>query len=85
MGRQEEIEKISDWIAIKGARCDTEIKVLDIEILNQHLGVVETERFIALIQREKFEYTEWRKNLFAGMSAKEISKRSMEFKKHQEK
>ena len=66
-------------------KADTEIKVLGIEILNQHLGVVETERFIALIQREKFDYTEWRKNLFAGMSAKEISKRAMEFKKHQEK
>jgi hypothetical protein len=66
-------------------RADTEIKMLGIEILNQHLGVVETERFIALIQREKFDYTEWRKNLFAGMSAKEISNRAMEFQKNQEK
>jgi hypothetical protein len=69
----------------KAMKADTEIKMLGIEILNQHLGVVETERFISLIQREKFDYTEWRKNLFAGMSATEISKRAMEFQKHQEK
>jgi hypothetical protein len=69
----------------KAMKADTEIKVLGIEILNQHLGVIETERFISLIQRDKFDYTEWRKNLFAGMSAIEISKRAMEFQKDQEK
>jgi hypothetical protein len=68
----------------KTMKADTEIKMLGLEILNQHLGVVETERFIALIQREKFDYTKWRKNLFAGMSGEEISKRAMEFQKHQE-
>jgi hypothetical protein len=67
----------------KAMTADTEIKMLGIEILNQHLGVVETERFIALIQREKFDYTKWRENLFAGISGEEISKRAMEFQKHQ--
>jgi hypothetical protein len=62
---------------------DTEIKMLGIDILNRHLGVVETERFIALIQREKFDYTKWRKNLFTGMSGEEISKRAMELQEHQ--
>jgi hypothetical protein len=66
-------------------KVDTEIKLLGLEILNQHLGVVETERFIALVQREKFDYTKWRKNLFAGMSGEEISERAMDFQKHQEK
>jgi hypothetical protein len=62
---------------------DTEIKMLGMEILNRHLGVVETERFIALIQREKFDYTKWRQNLFAGMSGEEISKLAMEFQQNQ--
>ena len=66
-------------------KVDSEIKLLGVEILNQHLGVVDTERFIALIQREKFDYTKWRENLFAGMSGEEISKRAMEFQKHQKK
>jgi len=42
--------------------------------LFEKLGPVEAERFIALIIREPFDYTEWRKdNLFVGMSVKEIS------------
>lgn len=60
-------------------RTDSEIKMSGFEILNHNLGMVETERFIALIQREKFDYTKWRENLFNGLSGKEISKRAMEF------
>jgi hypothetical protein len=66
-------------------KIDSEIKMLGIEVLNRHLGVVDTERFIALIQREKFDYTKWRQNLFVGMSGEEVSKRAMEFQKHQKK
>ncbi|MCP4698234.1 MAG: hypothetical protein GY862_15480 [Gammaproteobacteria bacterium] len=62
-------------------RADTEIKVSALKILNQHLGMVETERFVTLIQREKFDYTKWRANLFTGLSGQEISKRAMEFQK----
>ena len=39
----------------------------------------EAERFITLIQREKFDYTKWRENLFDGLSGPEISKKAMEF------
>lgn len=60
-------------------RTDSEIKMLAFEILNHNLGMIETERFVALIQREKFDYTKWRENLFNGLSGKEISKRAMEF------
>ena len=60
-------------------KADSEIKRLGFEILNQHLGMVETERFIALIQREKFDYTKWRENLFDGLSGIEISKKAMAF------
>ncbi|MFK5951150.1 MAG: hypothetical protein QM500_20540 [Methylococcales bacterium] len=36
---------------------DTEIKSKGVQILATHLGDVEMERFIALIQREPFDYT----------------------------
>lgn len=62
-------------------RADTEIKMLGMELLSKHLGIVEAERFISLIQREKFDYTKWRGNLFAGMSGEEISKRAMDLQK----
>ncbi len=64
-------------------KVDAEIKVLGFEILTQHLGLVEAERFITLIQREKFDYTQWRQNLFAELSGEEISRQAMEF--HQQK
>jgi len=44
-----------------------------IRCLNNELGILDAERFVALILREPFDYTEWRKdNLFAGMSIDEI-------------
>jgi len=44
-----------------------------IRCLNNELGIVDAERFVALILRESFDYTEWRKNnLFVGMSIDEI-------------
>ncbi|MEA3349781.1 MAG: hypothetical protein U9Q82_04090 [Chloroflexota bacterium] len=60
---------------------DAEIKTLGFSILSQHLGLVEAERFIALIQRENFDYTKWRQNIFAGLSGEEISRQAMKFHK----
>lgn len=59
-------------------KVDAEIKVLGFEILTRHLGLVEAERFITLIQRERFDYTRWRQNLFAELSGEEISRQAME-------
>jgi hypothetical protein len=64
-------------------RVDAEIKTLGFEVLTQRLGLVDAERFVTLIQREKFDYTAWRQGLFVGMSGEEISRRAMEF--HQQK
>jgi hypothetical protein len=36
---------------------DTEIKTKGLQLLAKHLGNVEAERFVALIQREPFDYT----------------------------
>ena len=63
-------------------RIDTEIKTLGFAILTQHLGLVDVERFAALIQREKFDYTKWRQTLFADMSGEEISRQAMDFQKY---
>jgi hypothetical protein len=60
-------------------KVDAEIKVLGFRVLTQHLGLVEAERFITLIQREKFDYTQWRQNLFAELSGEEISRQAMKF------
>lgn len=60
---------------------DTEIRVKGVEILAQYMGDVEMERFIALIQREPFDYTQWRQNLDTSESIEEISKKAMKLRK----
>jgi hypothetical protein len=60
-------------------KTDIEIKIQAFEILNRYLGMVESERFIALIQREKFDYTKWRETIFEDLTGEEISKKAMEF------
>ena len=47
-------------------------------LLISHLGHIEAERFISLIIREPFDYTEWQKDLFDTMSVKELSSKAME-------
>ncbi len=56
---------------------DTEIKAKGIYLLAKHLGDVEAERFIALIQREPFDYTQWRQRTDESLSIEEISKSAM--------
>jgi len=46
---------------------DAEIKAQGVQILAMHLGNVEMERFIALIQREPFDYTKWHQSLDKGL------------------
>ncbi|MDI6790191.1 MAG: hypothetical protein QME44_05835 [Thermodesulfobacteriota bacterium] len=56
---------------------DTEIRLKGLKVLAEHLGDVEAERFIALIQREPFDYTTWRQGLDEDLSIEEISKKAM--------
>lgn len=56
---------------------DAEIKEKGFQILAQHLGDVEAERFIALIQRESFDYTKWRQDMDEEFSLEEISQKAM--------
>ncbi len=53
--------------------CDEALGVRCLDILVNEVGPVDAERFIAYIQRERFDYTEWQKDLFAGMSIEEIA------------
>lgn len=64
---------------------DTEIKVKGLEVLTRYMGLVEAEKFVTLIQREPFDYTKWRANLFEGMSGEEISKKAMEYREKMDK
>jgi hypothetical protein len=47
-------------------------------LLIKHLGNVEAERFITLMNREPFDYTQWQQDMFAGMLVRELSKDAMQ-------
>jgi len=47
------------------------------KVLINNLGYVEAERFISLISRESFDYTEWQRDMFNNMSVKELSNLAM--------
>ena len=62
-------------------RTDTVIRNEGIEVLMQNLGLVEAERFIMLIQKEPFDYTQWQENLFEEMSLEEISQNAASYRR----
>ena len=49
-------------------RSNTVLKDEGMRILAEQLGLVEAERFIALMSREPFDYTKWRQGLFNDVS-----------------
>lgn len=56
---------------------DTEIKEKGLQILVKYLGDVQAERFVALIQREPFDYTKWRQGLDEDSTIEELSQKAM--------
>jgi hypothetical protein len=57
------------------------LKVEAIDLLLKTFGVLETERFIATIKSNNFDYTEWRKYLWKDKSIEEIHRMATEFEK----
>jgi hypothetical protein len=59
-------------------RTDTIVRTDGINALREKLGNVDTERFIMLILREPFDYSEWRKALNdESIDLRELSRRAM--------
>ncbi len=60
---------------------DALIKKEGFEVLRNKLGEVNMERFIVLVNREKFNYTEWRKNLFEDLKLEELAEKADQYSK----
>ena len=56
--------------------CDEALGARCLGILVREIGPVDTERFVAYMSREKFDYTEWQKDLFAGQTIEEIAEQA---------
>jgi hypothetical protein len=59
---------------------DTILKCKGMESLSQSLGIVEAERFIALILREPFDYTVWQRDLYKNVSLDDFYKNVKDFR-----
>jgi len=64
---------------------DTTLRVEGMRVLAENLGIVEAERFIALMLREPFDYTEWQRTLYKNVPLEDFLNRAMEFRKNQTK
>ena len=54
-------------------RTDTEIRQEGMKALIQMLGMIDAERFVATLSRERFDYTEWRKTHLPEMDVEALS------------
>lgn len=61
-------------------RTDSVVRSEGMNALVDKLGLVDAERFISLVLREPFDYTEWRRTGLQdeGISLRELSRRAME-------
>ena len=60
---------------------DTVLKQSVIKHLIDTFGHVKTERFIALIIKEPFDYTKWQENLYDDLTVEELSQKAMEHRR----
>lgn len=56
---------------------DMEIKTIGLRALVEALGDVQAEKFVALIRREAFDYTQWQRSLWPEKTVDEISQAAM--------
>ena len=66
------------------ALTDTELRVQGVKALIDALGEVMAEKFIALLSREPFDYTEWQRSLWPDMTVEELSKAAIAKQRHRE-
>ena len=58
---------------------DTVLRQKGMEALTESLGLIDAERFITLITRDSFDYTEWRRDQFNDDSVEELSARAQAY------
>jgi hypothetical protein len=59
---------------------DIEIKKKGLRVLIENLGDVNAEKFISLIIKEPFDYTEWQGTLWNRQSVESVSDKAMQYR-----
>jgi hypothetical protein len=61
-------------------KTDNELKSEGMEVLRSRLGLVESERFIALVVRDTFDYTLWRQERWADTTVEELAEQARQLR-----
>ena len=64
-------------------KTDNVVRLEAMNALIATLGTVDTERFISMVKRDTFDYTEWQRTLWSGKSIEEIHALATEHEKNQ--
>jgi hypothetical protein len=56
---------------------DTEIKKKGFKVLVENLGDIDAEKFIRLIIKEPFDYTQWQSTLWKDETVEQVSEKAM--------
>jgi hypothetical protein len=59
---------------------DTEIKKKGFKVLVENLGDVDAEKFISLLSKEPFDYTQWQSTLWSNQTIETISEKAMDYR-----
>lgn len=57
-------------------KTETQIRYEGLDALVKQLGMIDAERFISVILRERFDYTEWQRHLWENDSLETIYHRA---------
>jgi hypothetical protein len=61
-------------------RTEAEIRLMGVQALIQALGTVDAERFVALMNRERLNYTEWRKTQWSDETVASLASQARELR-----
>ena len=59
---------------------DSEIKKKGFKVLIEKLGDVDAEKFISLINKEPFDYTQWQSTLWSDQTIEQVSEKAMNYR-----
>ena len=58
---------------------DNELTMRGMNLLKEEFGPVDAERFVYVMTRDGFDYTEWQKDLFKGETVRSLGEKMMAF------
>ena len=65
-------------------RTDNVVRREAMDVLIATLGAVDAERFISMVKRDTFDYTEWQRGQWNNMTIEEIHATATEYAKGQQ-